>query len=105
MFNFGSEPSITFSYTGFTSLTFTTLNPSIISQTIQLFSTQVQLTTNLGSGTWHTPLSTVTDTTHTIQTSTLTSQGRYTFSTNRTWDGNDRQVFILDITATGLCIS
>ena len=84
--------------------TYTVLSPSYIDLNIPPYSTQVQLTTNLGSGTWHTPLSNVTDTTHTIQTFTLTSQGRYTFSTNRTWDGSDRQIFMIDIAAIGLLI-
>ena len=98
------EPVLTSNYSGMSTQTYTVLGPSNIDLNIPPYSTQVQLTTNLGSGTWHTPLSTVTDTTHIIQTFTLTSQGRYIFSTNRTWNGDDRQIFMIDIAAIGLLI-
>ena len=97
------EPSFTLSYDGFQVTKYDSLSPDIITLTIPLFSTQVLLSTNFESGIWEYPDSRLVASMNiTIPFHTLASGGRYSFNTNLTWNRRITEVFILNISTSGI---
>ena len=100
------DPLFTLSYNGVQATTYKTLSPNIITLMIPFFSTQILLSTNVEYGIWVYPnSSTVVLNRITIPILIFASEGRYVFETNQTWDGRSTQVFILQITSTGIPFS
>ena len=98
------DPILTLNYTGINAIDYNTLSPNNTSIGIPLYSTNVYLSANIATGTWSPPpppLYDIPGAIISINLFTLISPGKYSFKTQESWNGEEKEVFSVDLTPTG----
>ena len=96
------DPILTLNYIGINAIDYNTLSPNSTSIAIPLYSTDVYLSVNIASGTWSHTLYNSIGSVLSIDLFTLISPGRYIFKTQKSWNGEEREIFSVELTPTGL---
>ena len=89
-------------YTGFEGEIDNALSPEINYIEIPLYAAQVTFSTNILSGTWLSPISTIHINSIRMELFTLIYPGKFSFTTKETWNGEETEIFLLNISSKGL---
>ena len=94
------DPKLYVEYIGISD-SYDVLSPRTLQVDLQIFLTDVKFTTNIESGTWSLINSKEMEDELTVERVTSHSRGIYNFSSDKTWNGENKEVFRVEIVPTG----